>query len=132
MRLPSRGMIHVISFFLLVAVPVQPTPAGLRPISMSNRSSSLSIPLSLGSFGASTVNIQQVWDKSKTMKIFQWATQSYSEDMDSFNAVVNELRDLAVRDLRLEGFTEDQIRFQLELEMRYGMQYNLTKILSPS
>ncbi|UCF93552.1 MAG: hydantoinase/oxoprolinase family protein [Desulfobacterales bacterium] len=84
-----------------------------------------------GAFGASTVNIQQVWEKSKTLKIFQWATQSYSEDIDGFNAVVNELKDLAIRDLRLEGFREDQIHFQLEIDMRYGMQYNLTKIISP-
>jgi len=84
-----------------------------------------------GAFGAYTVNIQQVWDKSKTMKIFQWATQSYSEDIDGFNSVVKELMDLAIRDLRLEGFPEDRINFQLELDMRYGMQYNLTKIVSP-
>jgi len=84
-----------------------------------------------GAFGASTVKIQQVWEKSKTMKIFQWASQSYSEDLGGFNAVVNELKDLAVRDLRLEGYGEDQIRFRLELDMRYGMQYNLTKITSP-
>jgi len=84
-----------------------------------------------GAFGASTMNIQQVWEKSKTMKIFQWATQDYSEDIDGFNSVANELKDLAVRDLRLEGFTEDQINFRLELDMRYGMQYNLTKIVSP-
>lgn len=84
-----------------------------------------------GAFGASTVSIQQVWEKSKTMKIFQWATQSYSEDTAGFNRVVDELKDLAVRDLRLEGYTEDQIGFRLELDMRYGMQYNLTKIVSP-
>jgi N-methylhydantoinase A len=84
-----------------------------------------------GAFGASTVKIQQVWEKSKTMKIFQWATQSYSEDLAGFNAVVSELKDMAIRDLRLEGYGEDQIRFRLELDMRYGMQYNLTKITSP-
>ncbi|MGB6068556.1 MAG: hydantoinase/oxoprolinase family protein [Desulfomonilaceae bacterium] len=84
-----------------------------------------------GAFGASTVNVQQVWEKSKTMKIFQWASQAYSEDVDSFNAISNELRDLAVRDLRLEGFGEDVIRFRLELDMRYGTQYNVTKIVSP-
>ncbi|MBW1700730.1 MAG: hydantoinase/oxoprolinase family protein [Deltaproteobacteria bacterium] len=84
-----------------------------------------------GAFGASTVNIQQVWEKSRTIKIFQWATQSYSEDTEIFNGVVNELKDLAIHDLRLEGFSEDQIQFRLELDMRYGMQYNLTKIVSP-
>lgn len=84
-----------------------------------------------GAYGASTVNVQQVWEKSKTMKIFQWATQSYSQDLDAFNTVVNELKDQAVRDLRLEGFSEDKIRFRLEIDMRYGMQFNLTRIVSP-
>lgn len=84
-----------------------------------------------GAFGASTLNIQQVWEKSTTLKIFQWATQSYSKEFELFNALVNELKDLAVRDFRLEGFQEEQIRFRLELDMRYGTQYNLTKIVSP-
>ncbi len=84
-----------------------------------------------GAFGASTVNVSQVWEMSRTMKIFQWATQSYSEDVGAFNAVVEELREKAVRDLQLEGYTEDQIEFRLELDMRYGMQYNLMKVVSP-
>jgi N-methylhydantoinase A len=84
-----------------------------------------------GAFGASTVKIQQVWEKSRTMKIFQWSTQSYYEDIDAFNNLVNGLKDQAVRDLKLEGFSEDRIHFRLELEMRYGMQYNLTKVESP-
>jgi N-methylhydantoinase A/acetophenone carboxylase len=84
-----------------------------------------------GAFGASTVNIQQVWEKSRTLKIFQWATQSYAEDFDSFNTVVNELMDLAGRDFRLEGFDDEQVQYRLELDMRYGMQYNLTKVVSP-
>jgi N-methylhydantoinase A/acetophenone carboxylase len=84
-----------------------------------------------GAFGASTVNIQQVWEKSRTLKIFKWTTQSYADDVDQFNGVVGELADLARRDLRLEGFSDEQIRFRLELDMRYGMQFNLTKIVSP-
>lgn len=84
-----------------------------------------------GAFGASTVNCRQVWEKSKTIKIFQWDTQSYSTDFNGFNEVINTLKDLAVRDLRLEGFGKDQIRFRLELDLRYGMQYNLTRIISP-
>ena len=84
-----------------------------------------------GAYGASTVNCQQVWEKSRSMKIFQWNTQSYSQDFDNFNEVVNTLKDNAIRDLRLEGFEEDQIKLRLELDMRYGMQYNLTRIVSP-
>lgn len=84
-----------------------------------------------GAYGASTVNCQQVWEKSRSMKIFQWNTQSYSQDFDNFNEVVNTLTDNAIRDLRLEGFEDDQIKLRLELDMRYGMQYNLTRIVSP-
>lgn len=84
-----------------------------------------------GAYGASTVMIQQVWERSKTMKIFRWAGQAYSEDTEAFNSIVGELKDLAIRDLKLEGFSPDQIQFRLELDMRFGMQYNLTRIVSP-
>ncbi len=84
-----------------------------------------------GAYGASTVKVQQVWDHSATQKLFRWKDQAYSQDLESFNRVVEGLRDLAVRDLRLEGYSEDSISFRLELDMRYGMQYNLTKVLSP-
>ena len=65
------------------------------------------------------------------MKIFQWSNQLYSDDVAEFNGVVDELTDLAVRDLHLEGYRDEQIKFRLELDMRYGMQYNLTKVVSP-
>lgn len=84
-----------------------------------------------GAFGASTVKVQQVWDHSATLKLFRWKDQAYSEDLERFNGVVRGLKDLAVRDLRLEGYHENQISFRLELDMRYGMQYNLTKVISP-
>ncbi|NLT36270.1 MAG: hydantoinase/oxoprolinase family protein [Gaiellales bacterium] len=84
-----------------------------------------------GAFGVSTMNIQQVWDKSRTLKIFRWQDQSYLEDVEAFNSVVEELRDLALRDLRLEGYPDEAVKFRLELDMRYGMQYNLTRIISP-
>jgi N-methylhydantoinase A/acetophenone carboxylase len=65
------------------------------------------------------------------LKLFQYSTQSYTEDYEAFNSVVRELKDLALRDLKMEGFTESDVRFILELEMRYGMQYNYTKLESP-
>lgn len=84
-----------------------------------------------GAFGASTMKIQQVWEKSRSLRIFRWADQSYYEDFDVFNSIVRELKDLALRDLRLEGYREDEMTFVLELDMRYGMQYNFTRTLSP-
>jgi N-methylhydantoinase A/acetophenone carboxylase len=73
----------------------------------------------------------QVFDRTRAIKLFQYATQSYTEDYEVFNNVVRELKDLALRDIKLEGFREEDVRFALDLEMRYGMQYNYTKIESP-
>ena len=84
-----------------------------------------------GAFGASTMEIQQVWDISRTLKLFRWDKQAYLEDLESFNQVVRELKDLAVRDLQLEGFGVERITFRLELDMRYGSQYHLTKVELP-
>jgi len=84
-----------------------------------------------GAFGASTMEIHQVWDISRTLKLFRWDKQAYLEDLESFNQVVRELKELAVRDLQLEGFSEERIHFRLELDMRYGSQYHLTKIELP-
>jgi len=84
-----------------------------------------------GAFGAATMRIAELWEQSHRLRIFEWASQSYCEDLQVFNAVVRELIDRATRDLRLEGYAEQSMRFDLELEMRFGSQYNLTKIRAP-
>ncbi|MFC7050018.1 hydantoinase/oxoprolinase family protein [Emcibacter nanhaiensis] len=81
-----------------------------------------------GAYGASTMQIKEIWDKSRSLKLFNWGTQSYLSDLDAFNSVTRELKDLATRDLKLEGYGESQMEFQLELNMRYGSQYNMTKV----
>lgn len=81
-----------------------------------------------GAFGASTMQIRQVWDISRTLKLFDWGRQHYLDDLESFNQIVNELADAARRDLLLEGFGNEQIELKLELDMRYGSQYHLTRI----
>lgn len=84
-----------------------------------------------GAFGAATMKVAELWEKSRRLRIFDWSTQKYSEDLEAFNSVVRELADLAVRDLRLEGYAEEAMRFDLDLEMRFGSQYNLTRIRAP-
>ncbi len=84
-----------------------------------------------GAFGASTMEIRQVWDLSRTLKLFRWDQQHYLEDLESFNGIVRGLKLAAIRDLKLEGFREEQMEFHLELDMRYGSQYNLTKVSVP-
>ncbi len=85
-----------------------------------------------GAFGASTMQIREVWEKSHSLKLFEWKSQSYLSDLVTFNGVVEELKNLAMRDLALEGYQTDQIEFGLELNMRYGSQYNMTKVRVPN
>lgn len=84
-----------------------------------------------GAFGAATMKISELWEKSCRLRIFEWATQQYSADVGAFNAVVVELTDRAVRDLQLEGYAREAMHFDLDLEMRFGSQYNLTRIRAP-
>jgi N-methylhydantoinase A/acetophenone carboxylase len=84
-----------------------------------------------GAFGAATMKVSELWEKSRRLRIFEWTSQKYCEDLDAFNGVVRELVDLATRDLRLEGYADQSMRFDLDLEMRFGSQYNLTKIRAP-
>lgn len=100
-------------------------PAGLTRI--------LTSPFSpvFGAFGGGTLDIRHIYDKSRHIKVFDFATQKYFSDFEMFNSVVRELQDSAIKDMRLEGFSEEQVTFILELEMRYGTQYTYTPIQSP-
>ncbi|HJL56546.1 MAG TPA: hydantoinase/oxoprolinase family protein [Arenicellales bacterium] len=83
-----------------------------------------------GAFGASTMQIKEVWERSRAIKMFDWGEQRFLQDLDIFNNLVAALKDSAIRDLRLEGYAEEQISFKLELDMRYGSQYKLTSVES--
>lgn len=84
-----------------------------------------------GAFGASTLDIVHKYEKSCHIRLFDYATSSYFKEFDAFNSIVRELKELAVRDVVLEGFSEGQASFKLELEMRYGAQWRYTHIESP-
>jgi N-methylhydantoinase A len=84
-----------------------------------------------GAFGASTMQIKEVWERSRAIKMFDWTRQEHLQDMEVFNSVVTELKRLAIRDLMLEGYEEKQISFKLDLDMRYGSQYKMTSVEAP-
>jgi N-methylhydantoinase A/acetophenone carboxylase len=84
-----------------------------------------------GAFGASTLDIVHKYEKSHHLRFFDYATATYSADYDGFNSIVSELKTKAVKDIILEGFSEEQAVFKLELEMRYGAQWRYTHIESP-
>jgi N-methylhydantoinase A/acetophenone carboxylase len=84
-----------------------------------------------GAFGSTTLDVLHIFEKSSHLKLFTFGGQQYLQEYDSFNRVVAELEEAAVRDLKLEGFVPEQVQFILELEMKYGSQMHATKITSP-
>ena len=84
-----------------------------------------------GAYGASTLDVVHTYEKSKNVRLFDYAKGTYFNDFEIFNVITEELKELAIRDVILEGFREDQATFRLELEMRYGMQWRYTPIESP-
>lgn len=84
-----------------------------------------------GAFGASSLNIVHKYEKSYHLRLFDYATSTYFKEFEIFNSIVNGLKELALRDVVLEGFSKDQAFFKLELEMRYGAQWRYTHIESP-
>lgn len=84
-----------------------------------------------GAFGASTLDIVHKYEKSNHLRLFDYARGVYTTEYDSFNSTVDELKERAVKDIVLEGFTEEQGQFRLEVEMRYGAQWRYTHIESP-
>ena len=53
------------------------------------------------------------------------------DEYEGFNAVVEGLRELARRDFAGEGFDPDQVRYTLELDMKFGGQLNVKRVASP-
>jgi N-methylhydantoinase A/acetophenone carboxylase len=84
-----------------------------------------------GAFGASSLNVVHKYERSHHMRLFDYATSTHFSQFETFNSIVRDLKELALREIRLEGFSEDQALFRLELEMRYGMQWRHTHIESP-
>jgi N-methylhydantoinase A len=84
-----------------------------------------------GAYGASTLDVTHSYEKSKNTRLFDYAKGAYFSDFDIFNSIIDNLKELAVRDIILEGFQEEQAAFRLELEMRYGMQWRYTPVESP-
>ena len=85
-----------------------------------------------GAFGASTMQIKEVWERSRAIRMYNWAEQKYLQDLEVYNSVVTSMKESAIRDLKLEGYGENEICFKLELDMRYGSQYKLTSVEAPA
>lgn len=79
--------------------------------------------------GISVMDVVQGYEESKLIRLLDPRTQKFMDDYETFNRVVRNLQAKALRDLK--HFGADNILFQLDLDVRYGMQPNETRVRSP-
>lgn len=84
-----------------------------------------------GAYGAYTLDIMHTYEKSRHIRLFDYATGTFLSDFEIFNSVVTELQEQAAKDIVLEGFANKDASYKLELEMRYGRQWRYTSVESP-
>jgi len=81
--------------------------------------------------GSSTMDIVHYYEHSKRMLLLEAVTMEPTTDYDVFNNIVNGLIEQARKDLMAEGLPIEQAVFELELDMKYGGQYQEKRVLSP-
>jgi N-methylhydantoinase A/oxoprolinase/acetone carboxylase beta subunit len=82
-------------------------------------------------YGSSTMDVVHVYERSRRFSLLTAVGGRWLEDYDGFNSVVDGLRELARRDFAGEGFDPNQVRYALELDMKFGGQLNVKRVASP-
>ena len=80
--------------------------------------------------GAGNMNQLHIHEKSTYTVLFDANTKAIFGDFDAFNAVVAELEERGRDDLLRQGMAAADIRFRLELDMRYGNQRVQTAVVT--
>jgi N-methylhydantoinase A len=80
--------------------------------------------------GAGNVSQMHIHEMSTWTVLFNPALKSFFNDYESFNRSVEELERRGREDLLRQGMTADQIRYRLELDMRYGNQRVQTAVVT--
>ncbi len=71
-------------------------------------------------YGSSTMDVMHVYERSRRFSLLTAVGGRWLDDYEGFNAVVEGLCELARRDFAGEGFDPDQVRYSLELDMKFG------------
>jgi N-methylhydantoinase A/oxoprolinase/acetone carboxylase beta subunit len=82
-------------------------------------------------YGSSTMDVLHVYERSRHFTLLAPDRGNWLTDYDGFNAVVAELRAGAVRDFAGEGFDPALVRYDLELDMKFGGQLNVKRVAAP-
>lgn len=82
--------------------------------------------------GAGLMNQLHIHERNVFIHIYDSNTRKLFDQYDRFNALVAELEDAGREDLLRQGMNEEDIRFRLELDMRYGNQRTETSVVCPT
>jgi N-methylhydantoinase A len=80
--------------------------------------------------GAGNVNQMHIHEMSTWTTMFDPNTRSFFTDYESFNRCVEELERRGRDDLLRQGMKPEQIRYRLEIDMRYGNQRVQTAVVT--
>jgi len=82
--------------------------------------------------GGATLDLKQCYESSKHVCLYSpMRLPQYLAEYDEFNRAVDGLKELALRDIKSEGFRPEDVTLALELDMRYGDHLMLTRVASP-
>lgn len=82
--------------------------------------------------GAASMNQLHIHERSLYLMLYDSLKRQVLQDFDQFNATVDHLEQLGKDDLLRQGVHPDDIRFRVELDMRYGNQLAQTAVVSPT
>ena len=81
--------------------------------------------------GAGIMNQVNIHERSVFMNIYDSNNRKLFDDFEGFNSIVKELEKEGKEELMRQDIPEDQVKFRLELDMRYGNQLTQTSVISP-
>lgn len=82
-------------------------------------------------YGSSTMDVLHVYERSRHFTLLTPGQRAWLSDYQGFNDVVEQLKDLAIRDFAGEGFDTADIVYELEVEMKFGGQLNVKRVAAP-
>jgi N-methylhydantoinase A/acetophenone carboxylase len=82
-------------------------------------------------YGSSTMDVLHVYERSAHFTLFDGNSKEWLDDIDGFNQVVDSLVAQAIRDYAGEGLSTDAVEFSLELDMKFGGQLNVKRVVAP-
>ena len=79
--------------------------------------------------GGAAMNQLHIHEMTETIALYNQHTKQVYQDYDYFNAIVEALEERGRNDLLRQGVDQEDIKYRLELDLRYGIQKMETSIV---